>query len=107
MSDNDPPVAGDGAAPPKSGRRHLRLAGGVRGRTNPFFRRIFERLAQPIARRVPGERGRARHLLSLCRALISELGEVSGPRLATEALAVYESLDPAAREMFFDMLVDG
>lgn len=42
----------------------------------------------------------------MCRALLSELGEVSGPRLATEVLAVYQALDRPAREKFFDQLVD-
>lgn len=42
----------------------------------------------------------------MCRALLSELGEVSGPRLATEVLAVCQALDRPGREMFFDQLVD-
>ncbi len=44
--------------------------------------------------------------MSVCRALLSELGEVSGPRLATEVLAMYQDLDAQAREKFFDQLVD-
>ena len=48
---------------------------------------------------------RARQLVSLCRALLSELGEVSGPRLAAEVLAAYQTLDPPAREKFFDQLL--
>ena len=45
-----------------------------------------------------------RHTLSLCRALLSERGEVSGGRLATEALQSYQSLDEPARAVFFDRL---
>lgn len=36
---------------------------------------------------------------------MSEQGEVSGARLATELLRAYESLDIAARDAFFDLLV--
>ena len=43
--------------------------------------------------------------IGLCHALISERGEVSGARRATELLALYQSLDDAALERFFDKLV--
>jgi malonyl-CoA decarboxylase len=46
----------------------------------------------------------ARHVVSLCRSLLSETGEVSGVRLATEALELYKSLDGAAQAAFFDLL---
>jgi malonyl-CoA decarboxylase len=47
-----------------------------------------------------------RKLSSLCHALLSERGEVSGSRLASEALAAYESLEPASRGAFFNLLVE-
>lgn len=45
-----------------------------------------------------------RHTISLCRALLSERGEVSGGRLASEALDAYASLEDAPRAAFFDLL---
>jgi malonyl-CoA decarboxylase len=48
-----------------------------------------------------------RHAVSLCRSLLSETGEVSGVRLATEALEVYRSLDAPAQAAFFDLLATG
>jgi len=106
MSEGDRPESPGGAAVRKLGRAQGPFAGGMRGRANPFLRRIFERLAQPMARRPPGDVGGARQIVSVCRALLSELGEVSGTRLATEALAMYQALEPQAREKFFDHLVD-
>ena len=41
----------------------------------------------------------------MCHALISERGEVSGARRATELLTLYQSLEPAGLERFFDRLV--
>jgi malonyl-CoA decarboxylase len=48
---------------------------------------------------------RARRAVSLCHALISERGEVSGARIARDALAAYQSLDEPALEVFLDLLV--
>lgn len=42
--------------------------------------------------------------ISLCHSLLSERGEASGTRLASTILSSYQSLDPAARELFFDLL---
>jgi malonyl-CoA decarboxylase len=54
----------------------------------------------------PGNPSRsARKAIALCRNLISERGEVSGTRLASEALAAYQSLDEPSRAGFFDLLV--
>lgn len=47
----------------------------------------------------------ARHAVGLCKSLLSERGEVSGARLATEVLRAYRSLDSAGRDAFFDRLV--
>jgi malonyl-CoA decarboxylase len=104
MSENDRPESPSVAAVPKSAQART-FAGGVRRRADPFLRRILERLSQPIAARPSGEVRRAQQIVSMCRALLSELGEVSGPRLATELLAVYQGLDQPAREMFFDLLL--
>ncbi len=43
--------------------------------------------------------------ISLCYSLLTERGEVSGGRLATDALRAYESLDAAGRGSFFDILI--
>jgi malonyl-CoA decarboxylase len=43
--------------------------------------------------------------MGLCRTLLSERGEISGRRLATEALLAYAVLDTQSREVFFDHLV--
>jgi malonyl-CoA decarboxylase len=47
----------------------------------------------------------ARKTIALCHSLLSERGEVSGSRLAAEALDIYQSLDPRGRLAFFDLLV--
>ena len=46
-----------------------------------------------------------RHGIALCRALLTERGEVSGGRLASEALLAYQGLEGPARAGFFDLLV--
>ena len=46
----------------------------------------------------------ARKVIALCNHLLSERGEISGIRLAGEALAAYQNLDGAARDTFFDLL---
>jgi malonyl-CoA decarboxylase len=47
----------------------------------------------------------ARKAILLCRNLLSERGEVSGTRLAGEALGAYQALDEVSRAGFFDLLV--
>jgi malonyl-CoA decarboxylase len=44
-------------------------------------------------------------LTSLCQELLSHRGDVSGARLAAEAIRIYRSLDPPDLEAFFDRLV--
>jgi malonyl-CoA decarboxylase len=51
-----------------------------------------------------GERA-VNQTISLCYNLLTERGEVSGGRLAAEAIHAYESLDEAGRAAFFDLLV--
>ena len=48
---------------------------------------------------------RADELISLCQELLSHRGEVSGARLAAEAIRMYRSLDTPETETFFDQLV--
>ena len=47
----------------------------------------------------------ARKAIALCRSLLSERGEVSGSRLATEALDAYQELDSTGRVAFFELLI--
>jgi malonyl-CoA decarboxylase len=47
----------------------------------------------------------ARKTIALCHALLSERGEVSGSRLAAEALDAYQSLDARGRLTFFELLI--
>ena len=54
---------------------------------------------------LPREDSRAAgKLISLCRALLSERGEVSGRHLASEILSEYQSLDTPTAAAFFDRL---
>ncbi len=70
-----------------------------------FFKRLFRERAS-LAGALSRTDGRsARHAISLAHALMSERGEVSGARLACEALAAYQALGPAASAAFFDLLV--
>ena len=48
----------------------------------------------------------ADNVIRLCDALLSERGEVSGSRVATEMLAAYKALDPSARDTFFDVVTE-
>src|SRR5579864_496203 len=71
---------------------------------------FFQRLLGSVTRRRPGSLPRAavrsaRRVISLCHALLSERGEVSGARIAREALAAYQGLDGTALDIFFDLLV--
>src|ERR1700733_7248502 len=63
----------------------------------PFLTRIFRSLTR---HRTPGGQGAgrgARHVANLCHALLSERGEVSGARRATDVLSAYAALDASAR----------
>ena len=76
---------------------------------SPEKKSFFRRILGSIARR-PGSLPRAavrkaRYAVSLCHSLMSERGEVSGARIAREALAAYQALDEKALAIFFDLLV--
>ncbi|HET7200912.1 MAG TPA: malonyl-CoA decarboxylase [Burkholderiales bacterium] len=70
---------------------------------------LFRRLLGSIARgrgMLPRAAVRAaRRAITLCHALMSERGEVSGARIAREALGAYQTLDEPALWVFFDLLV--
>ena len=71
----------------------------------PSFRRMLRSLIHPFDSRSSNPIRNARRVMGLCQSLLSERGEVSGARLATEVLQAYESLDSAARDALFDLLV--
>jgi len=47
----------------------------------------------------------AKKAIALCHSLLSERGEVSGSRLAAEALDTYQGLDERGRAAFFESLI--
>jgi malonyl-CoA decarboxylase len=76
---------------------------------SPVKKSFFRRILGSIVRR-PGSLPRAavrnaRRAVTLCHALMSERGEVSGAQVAREALAAYQLLDETALAVFFDLLV--
>jgi malonyl-CoA decarboxylase len=69
-----------------------------------FFSRIRDSLKRgSFLRSTPPV---ARQALSLCHALLSERGEVSGARIGSEIFSLYESFDNDAQTAFFDGLVE-
>lgn len=71
----------------------------------PLLKRIWSLGSRAAARLRYGE-PKAREVIHLCDALLSERGEISGARVASELVAAYRSLDVAARGAFFDILND-
>jgi len=70
-----------------------------------FIHRLFNSRTD-TARATPSRAAdkAARRAIELSHALMSERGEVSGARLAREALAAYRALDDSAARVFFDLL---
>ena len=68
------------------------------------LRRVWDSVRQPASGDASARA--ADHLISLCRALLSERGEVSGARISTDALASYQGLSEAGRGMFFSRLIE-
>ena len=68
-----------------------------------FLQRVWKTVRQPPS--VSPARA-ADTLVQLCEALLSERGEVSGARIAGEAMAAYEQLTDAGRDAFFTRLVE-
>jgi len=67
-----------------------------------FLSRLFRSIAKPVT--AASSPARVADLIAGCRALLSERGEVSGARLASEVIEAYTSLPPEGRESFFDFL---
>ena len=68
-----------------------------------FLQRVWETVRQPPT--VAAARA-ADNLATLCDSLLSERGEVSGARIAAEAMAAYEQLTDRGRDAFFTKLLD-
>jgi malonyl-CoA decarboxylase len=63
---------------------------------------LAPRQSRPLPR---GTTRNAKKTVALCRSLLSERGEVSGIRLAAEALDAYQALDERGRRAFFESLI--
>jgi malonyl-CoA decarboxylase len=72
---------------------------------DPLLQRIMS-LRPRAGRRSREGQPQAEEALRLCEALLSERGEVSGARVATDLIAAYRALDAAGRDAFFDLLSD-
>jgi malonyl-CoA decarboxylase len=68
-----------------------------------FLRRVWDSVRQPAG---PSAARAADALIDLCRALLSERGEVSGARIAAEAITAYRNLTDEGREAFFGRLAE-
>jgi len=62
------------------------------------------RTQKPDAR-LPGVSRGVVKAISLCHSLLSERGESSGDRIASEALLAYQSLDGPSLGAFFNLLI--
>ena len=68
-----------------------------------FIKRLIRSVVRPNGQARADRK--ARNAVSLCQALLSERGEVSGAALAQEALSAYRELPAAGLATFFDLLV--
>lgn len=74
--------------------------------TPGFLKRLWGGGAAADARApTAADQRAARRVIAHCHALLSERGEVSGARLALEALDAWSALGDAAQGLFFDLLV--
>ena len=71
--------------------------------TPSFFKQLLRHVVPPTDDVRSAER-QARKAVTVCRALLSERGEVSGAALALEALAAYDTLPANAFKPFIDLL---
>src|SRR5262245_15571906 len=76
------------------------------GLERPLFHRILRSLRRPAATTTTPHVRSAQRTIATCHALVSERGEVSGARLASEALSSYLTLEAPAVDAFFDLLVE-
>jgi malonyl-CoA decarboxylase len=70
----------------------------------PLFARFRRSFRDRTWARLPVTTRKAQQVIRLCEVMLSERGDVSGVRLAGEALAAYQALGPTARDAFFELL---
>jgi malonyl-CoA decarboxylase len=71
-----------------------------------FLQRLLRSVSRPRRSGLTRADVRAgRRAISLCHEILSQRGEVSGARLAREALAAYQALEGSELDAFFDLLV--
>jgi malonyl-CoA decarboxylase len=70
---------------------------------SPLLQRILSLRARTGWRSQNGQ-PKAKEVLRLCEALLSERGEVSGARAASDLIGAYRALDAAGRDAFFRLL---
>ena len=85
-------------------RRQL-LADGLWERSSLKLAEILGFAPRPSRPLPRGTAHTAKKTVALCHSLLSERGEVSGSRLAAEALDSYKALDNRARRAFFESLI--
>ena len=71
--------------------------------TPSFLKQLLRHVVPPTDDARSAER-QARKVVAVCRALLSERGEVSGAALAREALAAYDALPANALKPFIHLL---
>lgn len=91
----------------KNGRTVRMRVGSLLERTSigsrPFLGRVLRSLSGTAGARA-GSGPAANDVIALCRALLSERGELSGTRLAVEVVDAYQALDAGGLSHFFDIL---
>jgi malonyl-CoA decarboxylase len=71
-----------------------------------FLQRLFGSAQSRLDAPAHAAARSASKAISLCHALLSERGEVSGARIAREALIAYQALDASALDAFFSLLIE-
>jgi malonyl-CoA decarboxylase len=71
-----------------------------------FLQRLFDSMSRRSGGLSRTAARESRKVAAICAALLSERGEISGARLAREAVEAYQSLDGPALHAFFDLLAD-
>ena len=71
--------------------------------TPAFLQRLLRRVVPPMDSGRSAER-KAHNAIELCKALLSERGEVSGAALARDALDAYDALPADALTFYIDLL---
>ena len=71
--------------------------------TSSFLKKLLRKVAAPVDSARTAER-KAREVVAMCHALMSERGEVSGAALARDTLAAYDALPANALKPLVDLI---